>query len=211
MVVSADFTCRKTPVAVKSVDYVVCMLSDSFGVSREHQTGNGFQEKVKRLCHSWGSMRFHPKSRASRDHAPGPIIAKAAARVAAKTQAHTSLGTANMFQSSTSATIVPAIGVHNPARRRIPAPIDNMDAIIGSEEGRLISRELAEKTKAPPMTKRISNSPTPGQPRANVENSRLKRCSYRTQTSGAIVNSQELHFQNGSNTPERGLIRDSFG
>ena len=88
-------------------------------------------------------MRFHPKRRASTDHAPGPIIAKAAARVAAKRKAHVSFGTANIFQSSTSATMVPAIGVHNPARRRIPAPINNTDAVASSEEGCLISRKLA--------------------------------------------------------------------
>lgn len=80
-----DFICRKTPVAVKGVDYVVWALGNTFGVSRSSRQEMARRKKVKQIYRSWGSMRFHPKRRASTDHAPGPIIAKAAARVAAKT------------------------------------------------------------------------------------------------------------------------------
>ena len=66
-------------------------------------------------------MCFLPKRRASMDQAPGPIIAKVAPRVANMMGMNGLAGREKAIQTSTMATSVPAIGVHKPTRRGIPA------------------------------------------------------------------------------------------
>lgn len=56
------------------------------------------------------------------DQAPGPTIAKLAPRTASPIGMQESLGTERAIQSSDRAIRDPAIGVHKPASRRIPAP-----------------------------------------------------------------------------------------
>ncbi len=58
------------------------------------------------------------------DHAPGPISARAAPRVASMIQRH-GCPDEKTFHSASAATSVPATGVHSPASRSIPRPIEN--------------------------------------------------------------------------------------
>ena len=66
-------------------------------------------------------MCFLPNNLASIDQAPGPIIAKVAPRVANMMGMNGLSGREKAIQTSTMATSVPAIGVHKPTRRGIPA------------------------------------------------------------------------------------------
>jgi len=114
-------------------------------------------------------MRFQPKRRASMDHRPGPNIARAAPAVPSNSQTDRSPGSISIFQISISATEVPAMGVHKPAIRRIPAPIESTAAIVTFVGGSLQSLELARTSSAEPTTTRMRSRPMPGQPPANVE------------------------------------------
>jgi len=67
-------------------------------------------------------MCFLPKSRASMDHAPGPIIAKVAPRIATVTEMGGVVESVRSFHVSTTAITVPAIGVHRPNSSSTPAP-----------------------------------------------------------------------------------------
>ena len=66
-------------------------------------------------------MCFLPKIRASIDHAPGPIIAIVALSVANMAAINGSWMPVRMTQSSATVATIPAMGVHKPARRKIPA------------------------------------------------------------------------------------------
>jgi hypothetical protein len=117
-------------------------------------------------------MRFHPKRRASTDQAPGPSSARAAPRVPSMILGHGSPGCENVFHSAMMVTSAPAIGVHKPANRSSPAPAAstcNMAGAIGSPPRSVVMRGT---TIAIPATNRMIKRPTPGEPRANVENSR---------------------------------------
>jgi len=117
-------------------------------------------------------MRFHPKRRASMDHKPGPNIASAAPAVPNKSQTHLSPGSIIIFQASISATEVPTMGVHNPAIKRMPAPMASTAGMVTFKGGSVHSLEAARTTSAEPITKRMKSKPAPGQPPANVEYSR---------------------------------------
>jgi hypothetical protein len=67
-------------------------------------------------------MCFLPKSLASADQAPGPIIAKVAPRIAKIMGIKGSPAPKKAIQISTIATSVPTTGVHRPTRRNNPAP-----------------------------------------------------------------------------------------
>ena len=66
------------------------------------------------------SMRCRPKSRASMDEAPGPIIARAAPRAACNNAIHGSPeceeNSVKATQSFATAASAPATGVHSPTR-----------------------------------------------------------------------------------------------
>ena len=66
-------------------------------------------------------MRFLPKSRASNDQAPGPIIARLAPRTPRMAGKVALFGTENAIHTSTIATKTPATGVHKPASSKPPA------------------------------------------------------------------------------------------
>ena len=132
-------------------------------------------------------MRFHPKSRASTDHTPGPMSAKAAPMVAMRMQAEGSLGRVTMMFHVASATASePASGVHKPANRNIPMMIAEKAKTEKWSDDPASSLSNPWITKQNPATSRISNRPAPGQPGANVENNRRKyppnnHSGYRTQ------------------------------
>lgn len=69
------------------------------------------------------SICFLPKSRASMDHAPGPIMAKVAPSATSMMHTHGSAGWDVRMISSATAITIPAIGVHKPKSSRIPAPV----------------------------------------------------------------------------------------
>jgi hypothetical protein len=77
-------------------------------------------------------MRLHPKSLASTDHAPGPIIASAAPMVPNNMLAHGSPGWEAAFQSPRTAASDPETGVHKPTIRSIPVMTASVTLITGS-------------------------------------------------------------------------------
>jgi len=66
-------------------------------------------------------MCFLPKSRASTDQAPGPIIAKVAPRIAKVTEISGLAECVKTFHVSKMAIRVPASGVHSPNSSSTPA------------------------------------------------------------------------------------------
>ena len=66
------------------------------------------------------------------DHAPGPIIATVAPKVAKTIGNPLTASARTNNHSSTIATIVPAIGVHKPTRSSIPATAANMRGTCGT-------------------------------------------------------------------------------
>jgi hypothetical protein len=65
-------------------------------------------------------MRFLPKSQASTDHDPGPIIARVSPRVASKTDVSVLFLADSAIHASAPVTNAQANGVHNPAIRKMP-------------------------------------------------------------------------------------------
>src|ERR1700691_6168188 len=126
------------------------------------------------------SMRFHPKRRASTDQAPGPSSARAAPRVANRIRVHGSPGYEKAFHTSMTTRSNPAMGVHKPTIRSTPAPVAITHNMVGPNGGPPHSFVTPASIKAIPVTRRMSNRPTPGQPPAHVENSlRKERSSSR--------------------------------
>jgi hypothetical protein len=119
-------------------------------------------------------MRFHPKSRASTDHAPGPSSAKATPRVPKRILAHGSPGCQKVSQTSKTATSAPETGVHKPASSSIPVAVASTHRAVGSVGGSTRSIVTARPINVIPATSRMNKSPAPGQPRAKVENSRRR-------------------------------------
>ena len=64
------------------------------------------------------------------DHAPGPIIARVAPKVANTIGVPRRPALEQTIHNSTIATIAPAIGVHKPTRSSIPAAAANMCGTI---------------------------------------------------------------------------------
>jgi hypothetical protein len=126
-----------------------------------------------KLFQSRTSIRFHPKSRASTDHVPGPSSAKAAPMVPNKMLAHGSAGCEMAFQNPKTATSAPAMGVHKPASKSIPVAIASTSA-TGSIGGPVRSLMSPEAITLIPAISRSKRRPAPGQPQANVENRRRK-------------------------------------
>jgi hypothetical protein len=120
-------------------------------------------------------MRFHPKRWASTDQPPGPISTKAPPNVARKISGHEVPLSAKVLHSASIITRDPAIGVHKPTTRSSPSPIASMSKIAGSIAWSIRNLSIPCAMRAIPATSRMSKSPTPGQPRANVENRRCKR------------------------------------
>jgi hypothetical protein len=161
-------------------------------------------------------MRFHPKRRASIDHAPGPSIAKAAPRVPSRMQIHGSPGCKRIFHISIAATIVPATGVHKPASKSAPAPVSNTHRMITCIGWASHSLVTPRSINAIPTTRRIRRRPTPGHPRAKVENNRRKgslvyrlgksRCGGKPKESRAVTLSSDLGFNNAAPYADHGSV-----
>lgn len=85
---------------------------------------------IKRWACFYVFMCFLPKRRASRDHAPGPIIAAVTPSVARTIEIHGSLAWVIVTHNSITAINVPTTGVQRPKRRSIPAPPPSIVGII---------------------------------------------------------------------------------
>jgi hypothetical protein len=120
------------------------------------------------------SMRFHPNKRASTDQAPGPSSARAAPMIPTRRLVRGSPEWEKAFQSSKNTTIAPATGVHKPASRSIAAIAESESIVVGRIGGLPRSIRSALAISATPAAKRRRSKPTPGQPWANVEYTRLK-------------------------------------
>jgi hypothetical protein len=122
---------------------------------------------------------FQPKSRASRDRAPGPTSASAAPIAANKMPARGSSCCTSIPHAESTMTRGPAIGVHKPATRSAPSTIANRTA-IGDPTGwpaRYFS--IPSMMRNPPQTTRSNNRPTPGQPLKKLEKRRRMNTLFR--------------------------------
>jgi len=150
-------------------------------------------------------MCFLPKSRASIDQAPGPTIAKAAPRTACMMAIRGSRecerNCENAIHTLAMAAKDPATGVHRPARRSNPAPAPmtcSTTVINGGASRRQMSPEWIS---ANPVSSRRSRRPIPGQPSANVENS---RCNPHLLAAYEIHNRTERRETGNGPSPFRG-------
>lgn len=138
------------------------------------------------------------------DHAPGPIIAKAADNIACVTGIHGSPDCKGSREKAihtfTIAASAPATGVKKPTRRTAPdaAPVTSRMTINGGVPSRkpLIPKWISEA----PVSKRRSTRPTPGQPSANVEKSRCT--TSRLESRASVTESIDLKL--GSHAPPFG-------
>lgn len=118
---------------------------------------------------------FLPKSRASIDQAPGPIIARVAPRVAKTRGSQKSPPPPEKaIHNSRPAMSAPAIGVHRPTKRRSVAPASINCATSDACCATPWKRTIRQHIKAAAVIKRWRRRPTPGNPLANVENRRCR-------------------------------------
>lgn len=123
------------------------------------------------------SIRFLPKRRASTDRTPGPSIAKAAPMAANITQLRTCPVFDTIDHASRITTKAPAMGVHRPATKSIPAAVSKKERTIPSQWGPCSSAAIPSLIKRMPETRRRSRRPLPGQPSGNIEKSRCTEAS----------------------------------
>ena len=121
---------------------------------------------------------FLPKSRASMDQAPGPTIAKTAPRTAC-TMGINGSSECEKYREKAIHTLamaasVPATGVHKPIRRSIPATAPMICRTTIVTGGVASTPTIPKWMSAAAVSTRKSRRPAPGQPLANVENSRCK-------------------------------------
>ena len=157
-------------------------LADS---SQPDNDGMFFVRWVAYLSDFWGThgcfcqihqlpMYFRPKSRASMDQAPGPIIANVPPKTISMSDLQVSLSPAKTIQNSMGTTSVPTTGVQSPARMNSPRTAPVISGIIKPALG-ASSCTMPLWRRAIPVKSRWMRRPAPGQPFANVENSRCKR------------------------------------
>jgi len=108
------------------------------------------------------------------DHAPGPIMAAVAPRIASMIGTQGSPTWVIAIHSSMAAIKVPTTGVQRPMKRSMPAHIPATCGIIDAEIGVPASWRMPYRTSIVPVRTRWSSRPTPGQPLAKVEKSRCK-------------------------------------
>ena len=119
-------------------------------------------------------MYFLPKSRASMDQAPGPISASVPPKTLSVSDIQMSLPPAKRIQNSMGTTNAPAKGVHSPAKMNSPRTAPVVSGIVRPALG-ASSCTMPLWRRAIPVKSRWTRRPAPGQPFANVENSRCKR------------------------------------
>jgi len=120
------------------------------------------------------SIRFRPKSRASRDQMPGPSIASAAPTTASNMQVRRLSALERAVHSSTITTKTPAIGVRNPIRRRTPPIVARDCPMIPCHSGAISILATPSWARTIPAPNRRRRRPLPGQPLGNMENSRCR-------------------------------------
>ena len=120
------------------------------------------------------SIRFRPKSRASRDQMPGPSIASAAPTTASTMQVRRLSALERAVHSSTITTNTPAIGVKNPIRRRTPPIVARDCPMIPCHSGAISILATPSWARTIPAPNRRRRRPLPGQPLGNMENSRCR-------------------------------------
>ena len=155
---------------------MVSTLFSQMANSLDHRNGEchlwGIARCDRIAYRSGGIMRFRPNTQASIDHVPGPIIANVAPRAARKRGRVALAGDRKARLASRMATTEPAIGVHNPATSRTPASAPILSGTTAAQIGFAVAQATPQWTRAPPVSSRWTRSPPPGQPSANVENSR---------------------------------------
>ena len=121
-------------------------------------------------------MCFLPKSRASMDQAPGPIIAKAKPSTACMMAIHGSLECQKCLEQAIHTLTMPvkdpASGVHRPTTRSNPLPAPTICSTTAINEGASRRLMIPKWKSATAVSSRRRRRPTPGQPLAKVENSR---------------------------------------
>jgi hypothetical protein len=136
--------------------------------------GKGRFQELELILRGEGSTRFHPNSRASTDHKPGPSMARAPPMVPSKSGTHRSPVIVIICQIWSKATKVPAMGVHRPGMRSSPNAARNKEVSVVLIRGSLHRAEFARRSSEAPRTTRMRIKPVPGQPPANVEYKRRK-------------------------------------
>jgi len=116
-------------------------------------------------------MRFHPKRRASTDHTPGPSSASAAPRTAMRTQIHGFARRSDAWSNPSTASSVPATGVHKPIRRSSPTTISTTFRVASPKEGAPPNSRTPRVTTPIPAVTRSNSKPSPGAPPAKFEKS----------------------------------------
>jgi hypothetical protein len=128
--------------------------------------------------------RLLPNRRASMDHAPGPIIAKHAASVAAATAFQGSPSGDEILEipihPSTITVNAPTTGVKKPIIRTTPAAIPKIWSAPDTGGEPAYVQTIPEWISATPVSKRKRRRPAPGQPSANVENNRCMRTRFKS-------------------------------
>ena len=114
---------------------------------------------------------FLPNSRASIDHAPGPIIANVPPRTA-NTNDNSLPAPAKAIHTSMMTSSAPARGVEKPARINNPSTAAMICGTIGPAAGNWLRATIPWNSKTIPVTSRCMKRPKPGHPFANVVNSR---------------------------------------
>src|SRR6266403_549040 len=120
------------------------------------------------------SIRFLPKSRASRDQMPGPSMASAAPTTASTMQVRRLSALERAVHTSTITTNTPAIGVKKPIRRRTPLMVARDCHMIPCHSGAISISATPSWVRTIPAPNRRSRRPLPGQPLGNMENSRCR-------------------------------------
>jgi hypothetical protein len=143
-------------------------------------------------------MRFQPNSRASTDHTPGPSSASAAPRIAVSTHVHGFASCNAACANASSASSVPAIGVHKPARRSNPTTIVTTCSVAGPKAGAPRNSRIARPATPMPAAKRSNSRPSPGAPPAKFEKSRRTTCAV-------------YEVRNSPRNPQRDEINHYFG
>ena len=133
------------------------------------------------------SICFHPKRRASIDHAPGPSKSSATPTVVIRRQAQGSLGPQNASHTPAMDARAPAVGVHKPAINDNPSTKSPEWVMNTRKCGPVRGIVSSPAIKEIPHTRRMSRRPTPGQPRAKFENRRRRKRPLAKATSSTSV------------------------
>ena len=88
-------------------------------------------------------------------------------------QLHGSPGCETACHSAMTAVSAPAMGVHKPANRSMPAPVVATCSVADPSGGPPRSAAIPWTINTIPATSLINRRPAPGNPWANVEKSRL--------------------------------------